>query len=380
MMKYKTWILFILLLLSSKAICQISVQTDNVLKTRLDSIVHQAASGFMETPFTRDLSIGIYSKGHPYPYNYHTGAGHLSTGNDYYGLGSVAKTFAGLMLARAVVEGKLKLNDDIRKYLPGSYPNLEYKGHPIRIVDLSNHTSAMPAMSKEYSDQSMQRISKLSRKNLTAFFKEYTADSLFADMHHFKLDTIPGTKYHYNGNAVMVLIGILQRIYHQPYSKLITRYLHQQYGMDHTKPFLTKTDEKKLLMGYDDTGKEAPLIVDEGFRAAPSMVSTLYDMLKYIGANLDQNNPVIKLSHQPTFTTSDGTKMGLNWMMGKEENDVPFIMHTGRDGAGFTSLCYIYPGKQTGIVILVNNGIGEDKISTLKNEIITKLFRDKSNK
>jgi CubicO group peptidase (beta-lactamase class C family) len=309
----------------------------------------------LQAPHTFDLAIGVYSAGKPHQYNYHKGTGSLPTGNSYYGLGSIAKTFAGWMLANAVVEGKLKLNDDIRKYLPGIYPNLEYRGHPVHIADLSNHTSAMPTMSRDYSDKFVDSISKLKPEKLAAFFKVYTADSLFKDMHHFKLDTIPGTKYWYNGNAVMVLIAILQRVYQQPYPKLITAYLHQQHGMDHTKPALTKIEAKSLLMGHDDTGKDAPLSIDEGFRAAPSMISTSNDMLKYIKANLDGKNPAIRLSHEPTFTHSGGMKIGLNWMMDKEYNGLSYIMHTGRDGAGFTSLCYIYPGKQAGIVILVND-------------------------
>lgn len=362
------------MLIGQVALCQTTAfKTDNPLKTYLDSLVQQAASVYLQAPATFDLSIGIYSQGRPYQYNYHKGDGSLPTGNSYYGMGSIAKTFAGWMLANAVTEGKLKLNDDIRKYLPGSYPNLEYKGHPVRIVDLSNHTAAMPAMSKDYSDKFIDSISKLKPEKLAVFFKEYTADSLFKDMHHFKLDTIPGTKYQYNGNAVMVLIAILQRIYHRPYPELVTAYLKRN-GIDHTRPALTKTEAKGLLMGHDEKGNASPLSVDEGFRAAPSMVSTPNDMLKYIKANLNENNPVIKLSHQPTFTTPGGMKMGLNWMMDKEDNGLPYIMHTGRDGVGFTALCYLYPDKQTGIVILVNDGTGEDKVSALKNNIIANLF------
>ncbi|MGN7824615.1 serine hydrolase domain-containing protein [Chitinophaga sp. 22536] len=374
-MRFSILAFFILLGPGSTVVCQtVPTKTDNPLKTRLDSTIHQAVSGHLQNLPAYDLSIGVYLEEHPHQYHYHKGAGKLPTGDSYYGLGSIAKTFSGWMLANAVVEGRVKLNDDIRKYLPGAYPNLEYNGHPVRMVDLSNHTSAMPAMSREYADEFIDSIAKLPRQQLAAFFKGYTADSLFKDMHRFKLDTVPGTKYRYNGNAVMVLIAILQHIYHRPYPELISQYLHQQYGMDHTKPALTKAEEKNLLMGYDVTGKEAPLTVDEGFRAAPSMISTPNDMLKYITANLDSNNTAVRLSHRPTFVAPNGMAIGLNWMMGKEADGLPFIMHTGRDGAGFTSLCYIYPGRQAGIVILVNVGTGEDKITLLKNDIITKIF------
>jgi len=63
--------------------------------------------------------------------------------------------------------------------------------------------------------------------------------------------------YHYNGNAVMVLIAILQRIYHRPYPELVTAYF-QRNGIDHTRPALTKTEAKGLLMRHDEKGNASP--------------------------------------------------------------------------------------------------------------------------
>lgn len=374
-MRFTAYLFISILWLGQIAFGQaVTFKTDNPLKSHIDSIVQQAAADYLQAPHTYDLAIGVYSYGKKYEYSFHQGAGKLPTGNTYYGIGSIAKVFAGWMLANAVIERKLNLNDDIRKYLPGKYPNLQYNGHPVRIVDLSNHTSAMPGLSKDYSDKFMDSISKLKPEALTRFFEVYTADSLFKDMHHFKLDTIPGTRFRYNGNAVMVLIAILQRVYHRPYPELITTYLQEQYGMNHTRPRLSKIQENEILQGHDETGKEVPLVIDKGFRAAPTMLSTPDDMLKFVQANLNAKEPVIRLSHQQTFTTPDGMRLGLNWMMDKDDNGLPFIMHTGRDSFGFTALCYIYPGKQTGIIIMVNDSNGEDKVSALKDHIITHLL------
>nr|WP_199077712.1 serine hydrolase domain-containing protein [Pedobacter sp. ASV19] len=350
------------------------IKTDNLLKTHLDSLVHEAATNYLQKPHTFDLAIGVYSTGTSHEYNYHKGSGPLPTGKTYYGIGSVAKTFAGWMLANALVEKKMKLNDDIRKYLPGKYPNLEYKGHPVHIADLASHTSAMPGLSKDYSDKFMESLTKSKPETLSHFFEEYTADSLFSDMHHFKLDTIPGTKYHYNGNAIMVLIAILQRVYHRPYPELISAYLKQHYNMLHTRTQLTKAEEREILQGHDETGKVPPLVIDKGFRAAPTMLSTPDDMLKFVKANLDKKDPVTSLSHQVTFTKPDGMQLGLNWMMGKEDNGFRYIMHTGRDGFGFTALCFMYPDQQAGIVIMVNDSTGEDSVSELKDVIVAKMF------
>ncbi|MGN6293344.1 MAG: serine hydrolase domain-containing protein [Chitinophagaceae bacterium] len=345
------------------------------MKTSLDSLVQRAAGHYMQSPVTVDLSIGVIKNGVQYQYSFHRGEGALIRNTTFFGLGSIAKTFVGIMLAQAVIEKKVQLTDDIRKYLPGNYPNLQYQGHPVRLVDLANHTSALPAMSRDYDDAYLDSISKLKPEAFREFYRIYTVDSLFRDMHRFTLDTIPGTKYRYNGNAMMVLIAILQRVYHTPYNQLVTSFLKKELGIADTKPQLDAKEEKRLIAGHDENGKALTFIPDNGFRAAPSMVSTPADMLKYAAANLSRENAAINLSHKITFTRPDGMSLGLSWMLDKEDNGLPFIMHTGRDGFGFTSLCYLYPDSGTAIVILVNDSSGEGRVSDLKDELISNLSR-----
>jgi CubicO group peptidase (beta-lactamase class C family) len=354
---------------------QDSILSSNPLKTSLDSLVQRSAEHYLQSPITVDLSIGIITGDLAQQYHFHRGTGNLSPTNTIFGLGSIAKTFVGIMLAQAVIEKKVNLDDDIRKYLPVEYPNLQYKGHPVRLVDLANHTSALPSMSRNYDDKYLDSITRLSHKAFREFYRVYTADSLFRDMHKFVLDTVPGTKFRYNGNAMMVLIALLERVYHKPYNDLITSYLKDQLGMKDTKPQLSAKDERQLIAGHDEHGKALPFIPDYGYRAAPSMFSTIGDMLKYASANLNNNHAAIALSHKTTFTRPDGMHMGLGWMMDKEENGLSYLMHTGRDGCGFTALCYLYPEKNTAIIILANDSSGQDRLAELKDTLLTNMLK-----
>ena len=45
-----------------------------------------------------------------------------------------------------MVEGRASLDDDVRRYLDGDYPNLEFDRQPIRLVHLLNHNSGLPPM------------------------------------------------------------------------------------------------------------------------------------------------------------------------------------------------------------------------------------------
>ncbi|SDG50594.1 Beta-lactamase [Pedobacter terrae] len=124
--------------------------TDNPLRDKLDRAVQVAAADYMANPGTVGLSIAIYQDGRSAIYNYGEstkGTAKLIKATQLFNLGSVAKTFIGIMLAQAVIDKKANLQDDIRKYLPGKYPNLQYQGRPVRLVDIANHTSGLPKSS-----------------------------------------------------------------------------------------------------------------------------------------------------------------------------------------------------------------------------------------
>src|SRR5450432_2307460 len=90
--------------------------TDNKLTNKLDSVIDHAAKAYLQDSNANEISIGAYYKGKKYTYNYgRKDKGKLASADNFYNIGSVAKTFVTTILAQAVVDKKLKLNDDIRK-------------------------------------------------------------------------------------------------------------------------------------------------------------------------------------------------------------------------------------------------------------------------
>ncbi|WP_158559264.1 serine hydrolase domain-containing protein [Deminuibacter soli] len=372
-MKTITALLAILLLLEyagahAAPFTDTTLIADNRQQTRLDSLVQTAASAYMQHPHANSLSIGIVQNGHVYFYNYHKGAGALPTSESVYGIGSVAKVFLCSMAARAVVASRLQLNEDIRKYLPGKYPNLVYRQQPVRVVHLANHTSAMPGMSRTYADAYLDSVLKLDPQRFGDWYRAYTADSLIKDMHHFVLDTVPGTKLRYNGNGMMVLMAIMEKVYHQPYETLLTQFLRDSLNMHDSRLTLYAAQQDRVVQGYDENGKALPFIVDKGFRAAPSLLSTAADMVKFIQWNLNEHNSAVQLAHTTTFKDAD-TELGLGWFKGIDAQQHHYLLHSGHEGTGFNSICVLYPANNTGIVILVNEITGQDRVNDLKDKL-----------
>lgn len=351
------------------------ISTDNPLKTFIDSAVHKAATFYMQDSNANGISIGVYYKGAKYTYNYgevRKGSGKLPTAETFYNLGSVAKTFVATVLAEAVVEQKAKLTDDIRKYLPSEYPNLQYQEHPVRLINLANHTSALPSQFHTFPQTVLDSIGKLDRASQTNYFNEYNEDSLLADLHYLRPDTIPGFKYQYNGNAILLLELLLERIFHQPYEQIVTDYLQNHLGMYHTKTLLTDNEMKQMAQGYDDHNIPQRYINYKGFTGGPSMNSTINDMLIYLQANINESDSAIKLTHQITWENKDGFALGLGWMMGIF-NGEKYIFHDGHTGTGFNTHCIFYPRQKTGFIIIVNDNINQDKVSEIQTSIKAEL-------
>lgn len=345
--------------------------SDNRLKNKIDSAVDKGARIYMDTPNTVGLSIGIYKDGKEYTYNYgevKRGSGKLPNADNFYNLGSVAKTFVTTMLAEAVIEKKADLNDDIRKYLPGNYPNLEFKGHPIRLINLANHTSGLPGTAHPFPKTVKDSLRKLSLPAQLDFYNVYKADSLLKDLHSLKPDTIPGTKYRYNGNGMMVLILLLERIYHQPYEQLVTNYLITHLDMEDTRTQI-KLNSNRLAQGYDGNNQPQPYLNLADYYNGPSMNSTINDMLKFIKANLSEQDAAVKLTHQPTWKNADSTGVGLGWMIDVDYKGTKIIYHDGHTGIGFNTSCLFYPGRELGYIIIVNDNISQQRITELQKNI-----------
>src|SRR5580658_3341032 len=72
------------------------------------------------------------------------GASQEVNGDTLFEIGSITKTFTGLLLQDMIERGEMKLNDPVAAYLPKSVRMLTYKGREITLLHLVTHTSGLP--------------------------------------------------------------------------------------------------------------------------------------------------------------------------------------------------------------------------------------------
>lgn len=311
----------------------------------IDSIVQKEAAAYMQNKGAVGLSVGVLKDGRMYTYTFGSvekGIQKRPAEQTMFAIASISKTFTGLLLAKADRENKVKLDDDIRKYLDGDYPNLEYQGHPIKLWHLISHVSRLPFILSDSSEKA-----------------GYTRADFYKDLHNVKIDTIPGIKFQYSNSAAQLLGYILEKVYHKSYEALLKEKVTGPLHMNDTKVKLRINETANFAKGYNEDGTYNPQTYTF-MEGAGGIKTTAKDMLKYISLQMDESNPAVLLSHQETwgFDMGGGSRYscGLNWQIVKKADGPRRIAQEG-EFPNYLATAIFSPELKTGIVILANSFI-----------------------
>jgi len=325
------------------------VATSNPMKSQQDRKVDSAAQKYIQKINTVGLSIGVIKNGQVSLYNYGEttkGSGQLPTAETLFEIGSITKTFTAAILATYVNEGKLKLTDPIIKYLPDSVaanPALK----DITIVNLSNHTSGLPMLPDNFTEQ--RPYDKLNP------YANYTKQLLFAYLKTCSLNTKPGEKYAYSNLAVGLLGAILEKISGKPFEEMAEAVVCKPLGMKNTVQHLYPILTTRFAPVYnDDTKQTLPWDFDV-LASCGSLRSSVNDLVLYAKANLDDNGTgplakALKLTHGITFNKEP--KLGLAWHI-ILVNGVSYYFHDG-DTYGSNSFLAFNKEKNLAVIVLAN--------------------------
>jgi CubicO group peptidase (beta-lactamase class C family) len=327
--------------------------TDNLMKTKLDSTVQKAVTAYMSNENVSGLSVGVFQNGNMFTYHFgetKKGNNQLPSNETIYEIGSITKTFTGIILANNVKEGKVSLSDDIRKYLDGDFPNLQFGDKPIQLLHLSNHTSRLIS----------QPLIVGTKKDPFDPAQVFSEKILSDILHEIKIDTIPGKKIDYSNFAVCLLGYILEKVNNLSYEQLLDKYIFIPAKMTQSKITFTSNDFKKYAQGYSVEGDTTSYWRNKLAEPAGGIRSTTKDMILYINAQLEEKKESATwLSHQLTVGDNQRGK-GLNWNISTTKKGYLVLSHAGGTD-GFSSLCLIYPELKSGIVLLTNNGNHDDQ-------------------
>ncbi|MBL4630106.1 MAG: beta-lactamase family protein, partial [Paraglaciecola sp.] len=270
-------LLIIVLILIAILGCERS-QT-NTQELSIEASIDHYANELLKNPRFHSVSIGVYKGGKSSTKHYGElgiGEGNKPSDKSFYELGSVTKIFTGMLAAKAVLDGKISLDDDVRKYLDREYPNLEFNGKPVRIRHLLTHTSNFPNFP----------------------IKGDNKDVFFDGLAEINMNSEPGSEYFYSNTAPELTAFILEAVYEKPYDDILQEFILNAQNMNDTK-FVS--DTVQLVKGYNGDGELMPNFERKLWGGTVGLNSTISDLLKFIKLQLDGTNNVISESHKKLY-------------------------------------------------------------------------------
>jgi CubicO group peptidase (beta-lactamase class C family) len=344
----------------------VTILSNNPKQTKLHCFIDKMAIQYLRDPDNRGLSIGVVNGTYTETFFYgETKGGNktLPDSRSLYEIGSISKTFTAVILSHAVHQGKIKLRDDIRKYLPGNYPKLQFEGTPIKIVDLSNHTSGLPGLPDNLEDRPDYDIDNP--------YHNYSREMIYEYLRDFVPDELPGLRSEYSNLGFAILGIILENVYQAPLKTLLQEIITAPLKMTDTSFDVPKKHKTFLTTGYNNEEDKDVAYWDMGdFKAAGGLKSNINDMITYLRANMGEYNKDISFSHQET-DLQPGFGRGLAWIVQFLNDDI-IIWHNGGT-AGFRSFCGFSKEKQTGVVVLSNSSKDVDSLAL---EILLHLIKN----
>lgn len=278
-------------------------------------------------------------------------------------IGSITKVFTATLLANAVLDNRIGLEDDINQFY--DYPF--HDSIRVDFLSLSNHTSGLGAFPSNM-DVSEYLISptKAIQRNP---YQEYGKTELELYLkEEIKLGSPNQKQYNYSNFGVGLLGYTLSILQGDSYGQLLSDQIFKKYNMvnSYTNTYDAKTG---LVKGLDNDGNyannwnwDSDVIIGAG-----GILSTAADLSKFANAQFNPNNRELALTRIPTFTVNERMKVALAWhIIDKGDNQVLY-WHNGGTG-GYSSSMTLDVTAKKGIIILSNVSVFHpdmDKIDSL---------------
>tara|TARA_B100000575_G_C23109000_1_gene640418 strand:- start:317 stop:1795 length:1479 start_codon:yes stop_codon:yes gene_type:complete len=302
---------------------------------------------------------------------------------------SISKLFTSIGIMQLVNEGKINLDDPIKKHLPffdlvQSYP----KSAPITIRNVLTHSSGLPRESNQ---------PYWSNIDLSFPTKKEVIDGLSEQKTLY-----PANKYFQYSNLGLTLLGyLIEEVSGVSYNKYISEKILNPLGMNNTKTFMDRKQYgKELTVGFGAENRKRKRDVIPYFNAfgidpAAGFTSNTSDLAKFaiwqlnlLSGESDLNilpENLLTQMHQIQFSdTLIGVKRGLGFNIYETENGIldrtEVLVGHGGSCPGYKTQLTIDPeGKKAFIVLINARGVTPSKYTKGIKNLMDQL-RQKNNK
>jgi CubicO group peptidase (beta-lactamase class C family) len=283
-------------------------------------------------------------------------ASNHATGPDtLFRIGSTSKAFASLSILKLAGEGKLSLQDLVRKLVPEIWFENRWEAtDPVRVVDLLEHTTGWDDM------------------HLAEYAKDAKGMTLKQGLDYYQHSRVsrwrPGTRMSYCNSGPPVAAYIVEKISGQRFEDYVTQNFFLPIGMKTATYFEQPSPQLATL--YQDDGKTPFPYWNILLRPAGAINASANDMAAYIAFYLNRGAvggvqvvPAASIDRMETPTRTWEAQQGLKAGYGLSNytsihDGFVYHGHNGGVNGGLTEMSYL-PEYGVGYFYSINSGNGD---------------------
>ncbi|HVF80878.1 MAG TPA: serine hydrolase [Flavisolibacter sp.] len=274
--------------------------------------------------------------------------------DNVFRIASLTKQFTAIAILQLMEQGKLNLEDEIGKVIPG-YPT---QGAKITIEHLLTHTSGIT----DYTSL---------RDTVKKEALDYTPSQMIDRFKNLPLRFAPGTRWEYSNSGYFLLGYIIERLTGKTYAEYLEENIFKRLQMTSSLFASDIKLIKKRAAGYTEgeTGYQNPpyLSMTQPY-AAGAILSTVEDLFKWhqavIANKLVKQESLNKAFARYKLTDGKETAYGYGWRIGSVYESLS-IWHGGLIN-GFKSMAVYLPREDVYVALLSNCDCSSPEVVTPK--------------
>jgi CubicO group peptidase (beta-lactamase class C family) len=329
-----------------------------------DAVMPPVKAADLESVLDRDLAAARTPIFRPGPLSEGTGAG-VAIGvvqrgvrrvftfgtakpDSIFEIGSISKTFTGLLLARMVAEGKVKFDDPVRELLPdGAVPKPE--GAEITLLDLAIQHSGLPRMPDNFHPADPQNP-----------YADYRPADLYRFLASHGVAKPASPEFLYSNLGVGLLGQALANRAGKSYAALLQQEIAGPLGLKDTVVSLSQEQQARFIQGHDAEHRPVHAWDLDALAGAGAIRSTAADMLMFLETQLHPEKfpalaAAIAQTHELRAAALPGMRIGLAWLYVDKNG---YYWHNGGTG-GFSSYAFFDPKNDCAGIVLFNTTVGD---------------------
>lgn len=287
-----------------------------------------------------------------------------------FNIASVSKQFTAMGIVLLHIQGKLSIDDDIRKYLP----ELPDFGEKITIRQMLHHTSGLRSLHAMLGLAGWRADDSRTNEDLYRFM------NMQRDL-NFK----PGSEFMYCNTGYMLMVKIIEKVTAEKFPTWMKKNIFEPLGMNHTyveDKYNRVVTNNATSYNKSIDGNYLRAVEYWGYVGSGNIHSTTNDLLKWLSnfyapqTNWEEAFKLMKTLDKLNDGSDNNYAFGL-FIDKHLGNDL--IQHSGAIG-GFRTYAGTYPDKKLSIVVLTNFSASSSgsKANQIHEILLTKLDADNS--